>query len=46
MAIADPEALRDPDPYRFELFATALMIFWLAAINSARRLRVAHHNGH
>jgi hypothetical protein len=27
-----------PTGHRFELFAGALMIFWLAAINAARRL--------
>jgi hypothetical protein len=28
--------------HRFELFAAALVIFWLAAINAARRVLFAH----
>ena len=31
--------------HRFELFAAALMIFWLAVINAARRVRLDHFNG-
>jgi hypothetical protein len=31
--------------HRSELFAGALLIFWLAAINAARRVRLAHFNG-
>lgn len=31
--------------HRFELFAGALMIFWLAAISAARRVRLEHFNG-
>ncbi len=31
--------------HRFELFAAALMIFWLAVINAARRVRLEHLNG-
>lgn len=31
--------------HRFELFVAALMIFWLAAINAARRVRMEHFNG-
>jgi len=31
--------------HRFELFAAALLIFWLAAINAARRLRLERSSG-
>lgn len=31
--------------HRFEIFVTALLIFWLAAINGARRVRVQIVNG-
>ncbi len=31
--------------HRLELFVAGLMIFWLAAINAARRVRVEHFNG-
>jgi len=31
--------------HRLELFAAALMIFWLAAINAARRVRLEHFDG-
>jgi hypothetical protein len=31
--------------HRFELFAGALLIFWLAAISAARRVRSEHFNG-
>ena len=31
--------------HRFELFAAALMIFWLAAIHAARRVRLEHFKG-
>jgi hypothetical protein len=31
--------------HRFELFAAAWMIFWLAAINAARRMRLEHFKG-
>jgi len=31
--------------HRFELFAAAWMIFWLATINAARRMRLEHLNG-
>lgn len=30
--------------HRFELFAGALMVFWLAVINAARRVRSKHIN--
>jgi hypothetical protein len=30
--------------YQSELFAAALMIFWLAAIHAARRVRLDHFN--
>ena len=32
--------------HRFELFAAALLIFWLAAINAAYRVRLERLNGH
>lgn len=32
--------------HRFALFAAALMIFWLAGIHAARRVRRKHFNGH
>jgi hypothetical protein len=31
--------------HRLELFVAALMIFWLAAINAARRVRLEHFDG-
>jgi hypothetical protein len=31
--------------HRFELFASALLIFWIAAINAARRMRFENFNG-
>jgi hypothetical protein len=31
--------------HRFELFAAAWIIFWLAAINAARRMRLEHFKG-
>ncbi len=31
--------------HRLELFVAALMIFWLAAMNAARRVRLEHFNG-
>ncbi len=31
--------------HRFELFIAALMIFWVAAIRAARRVRLEHFNG-
>jgi hypothetical protein len=31
--------------HRFELFAGALLIFWAASINAARRVRLEHFNG-
>jgi len=31
--------------HRFELFVAALLIFWLAAIRAARRVRLEHFNG-
>jgi hypothetical protein len=31
--------------HRLELFVAALMIFWLAAIHAARRVRLEHFNG-
>ncbi len=31
--------------HRYELFGAAVMIFWLAAINAARRMRLEHFNG-
>jgi len=31
--------------HRFELFAGAFVIFWLAAINAARRMRLEPFNG-
>jgi hypothetical protein len=31
--------------HRLELFAGALLIFWFAAINVARRVRLEHFNG-
>lgn len=30
---------------RFELFAASLMIFWSAAFNAARRMRLEQFNG-
>jgi hypothetical protein len=32
--------------HRFELFAAAVVIFWVAAIKAARRLRLEHSKGH
>lgn len=31
--------------HRFELFAAAWLIFWLAIIDTARRTRIEHLNG-
>ena len=31
--------------HRFELFAAAFVIFWVAEINAARRIRLEHFNG-
>jgi hypothetical protein len=32
--------------HRFQLFLAAVVIFWVAAINAARRLRLEHSKGH
>jgi hypothetical protein len=32
--------------HRSQLFLAAVVIFWVAAINAARRLRLEHSKGH